>query len=346
MPHKKDQPWQKLFLSAPLVVMFLVALLFYPADNRPAIAFHQDLVEGNYPEIKSARVNLNDTDSVFRFVFSSLRDQVKVYPSENYYYFIFENGGKEIWGNLHLPPAEEIGQYLDFAYWIFEEDPGKSERFFSRYKRFDQLSGLTIQKVSNLGYQISFGEKSVFFELNNLSQQAPRVAVKKGEVFIERTFDESGHQFLLVYNPKSPHFMFVLDEERPLMPEGLKPLSDKLLIGEKSGFAFYQDGDRKILFAVNDGNVRKNNYYDGPFDQLADNFLPTGFSAKLELAYPYAKGRLDAYGRFTDAEHSRLALTPYHFYRNSEELSGIIKGCGDKDFYECLTHDFKEDSGS
>ncbi|MEK7640387.1 MAG: hypothetical protein AAB389_00110, partial [Patescibacteria group bacterium] len=265
-----------------------------------------------------------------------------------------KNRGREVWGNLHLPPSAEIGQHLDFAYWIFsagggsssggEEDPGKSPQIFSRYKRYDNLSGLTIQKLSSLGFLINFGGRSTLWELNNLSQTAPKSVIRKGEVFVERTFDESGHQFLLVYNPKTAHFMFVLDEDRLMLPEALAPSADNIFIGEKSGFAFYQDGNRKILFAISSDNVRKNNYYDGPFDQLADNFVPAGFLAKLEAVYPYSKGRLDSYGRFTDVEYSRLAVTPYYFYQNPVELSGIIKGCGDKDFYECLTHDFKEDS--
>ncbi len=338
------------------MVLFLVALLFYPKDSRPALAFHQDFIEGNYPEIREVSLDLNNTDEVFGFVFSSLRDQVRVYPSENYYYFVFKNRGQEVWGNLHLPPAAEVGRYLDFAYWIFssgggsasggEEDPGESVQVFSRYKRYDDLAGLTIQKLSPLGFQINFGGKSVFFELNNLSQAAPKSVIRKGEIFVERTLDESGQQFLLVYNPKLAHFMFVLDEERMMLPENLVSSSENILIGEKSGFAFYQDENRKILFAISADNVQKNNYYDGPFDQLADNFVPVGFSVKLEAAYPYSKGRLDSYGRFTDVEHSRLAVTPYYFYREPNELSGIIKGCGDKDFYDCLTHDFKEDSGS
>ncbi|TSC82926.1 MAG: hypothetical protein G01um101419_446 [Parcubacteria group bacterium Gr01-1014_19] len=345
MPRKKKFHWSFLAGVGILLVLF-GALFFYPEDQRPKIAFHQDLIEGDYPEIGETEVNLQNVDEVFGFVFSSLRDQVKVYPSENYYYFVFKNRGREVWGNLHLPPAAEVGRYLDFAYWIFEEDPGVGTQVFSRYKRYDNFSGLVIQRLSPLGFQIDFGGKPVFFELNNLSQAAPKSGINKGEIFVERTFDESGHQFLLVYNSELSHFMFVLDEDRLMLPEELIPSPGNILIGEKSGFAFYQDGNRKILFAISANNVRKNNYYDGPFDQLADNFVPAGFSAKLEAAYPYSRGRLDGYGRFTDVEHSRLAVTPYYFYEEPNELSGIIKGCGDKDFYDCLTHDFKEDSGS
>ena len=317
MSRKRKFPWG--FAAGILILLVLAGLLvFYPRDQRPKVAFHQDFIEGNYPEIGEAELDLNNTDEVFKFIFSSLRDQVKVYPSENYYYFVFKNRGREVWGNLHLPPSAEIGQYLDFAYWIFEEDPNKSEKLFSRYKQYDSLSGLTIQKFSPLGFQISFGGLVVFFELNNTPQAVPKSVIRSGEVFVERTFDESGHQFLLIYNSKLAHFMYVLDEDRLMMPEKLIPMDGEIFIGQKSGFAFYLDGNRKILFAVDSGNVGKNNYYDGPFDQLADNFTPVGFSSKLEAAYPYARGRLDAYGRFTDIQHSRIAVTPYYFYDKSD----------------------------
>jgi hypothetical protein len=46
-------------------------------------------------------------------------------------------------------------------------------------------------------------------------------------------------------------------------------------MGKRTGFAFYQDGlrHRKILVGVYEANYRLNTYFDGPFDQLPDNFI-------------------------------------------------------------------------
>ena len=48
-----------------------------------------------------------------------------------------------------------------------------------------------------------------------------------------------------------------------------------VLIGRRSGFAFFKDIalHRKLLVGVYAGNIDVNNYLDGPFDQLPDNFL-------------------------------------------------------------------------
>lgn len=347
MPRKKEPRWEHWFLSAPLVVIFLVALLFYPAGNRPAVAFHQDFIENNYPEIRDSIVDLENIDQVFSLVFSSLKDEARVYPTENYYYFVFRTQGKEIWGNIHFPPAEEIGDHLDFAYWTFESDSPDASKIFSKYKRYGFADGLSMVKISSLRHAVSYRGKTVVFSLNDLTQALPTgFKLNKNEVLAARIFDESGYQLLLIYDKTKRHFMFVLDESAR-MPENLMNVDVQLWIGEKSGFAFYRDGNRNILIGVQAENVNKNNYYDGPFDQLADNFVIDGeFSGYMQGAYPDIKGRIDKYGRFIDTDHSRLAITPYNFYYEPPELSAIIKKCGVKDFYNCITYDFKEASGS
>ncbi|MEK7640842.1 MAG: hypothetical protein AAB389_02500 [Patescibacteria group bacterium] len=90
MSRKKKFPWS-LLVGAVISLALIGLLVFYPKDQRPKIAFHQDLIEGSYPEIGEVEINLNNIDEVFQFVFSSLRDQIKVYPSENYYYFVLKH---------------------------------------------------------------------------------------------------------------------------------------------------------------------------------------------------------------------------------------------------------------
>lgn len=333
----------------PVIIALAAAgiLIFYPRDSKPFVAFHQDLIEGNYPEIQDSSVDLANVDQVFDLVFSSLKDEARVYPTENYYYFVFKVRGKEIWGNIHFPPAAEIGDYVDFAYWTFKNGPSKADQIFSRYKRYGKTDGVVMAKLAPLRFVITYKGRSVIFSLNDLAQFLPAgMKLKKGEVLAAHTFDESGYSFFLIYNKTKPHFMFVLDETIKL-PESLTTNDARVWIGEKSGFAFYQDNDRKILFAVNADNVQRNNYYDGPFDQLADNFVAgQALASYMQAAYPYAKGRIDQYGRFTDAEHSRLAITPYGFYSDTDGLSAIIRECGSQDFLSCITYDFKEASGS
>ncbi len=326
-------------------LLIAVAVLFYPRDARPYVAFHQDLIEGNYPKIQDSRIDLENVDRVFDLVFSALPAEARVYPTENYYYFIFQVRGQEVWGNIHFSPVAEIGDHVDFAYWSFEGDPAKASPIGAHYKRYGAADGLSISKLAPLRFAMSYRGKTVDFEFNDLAQSLPAgMKVRKNEAFAAHTFDESGYPFFLIYNIAKPHFIFVLDESRTL-PESLTTDDGDIWIGAKSGFAFYQDGDRKVLFGVLADNVRRNNYYDGPFDQLGDNFVSgSKLSAYMQAAYPNTKGEIDQYGRFTGADHSRLAITPYAFYNNPADLSAIIKRCGGKDLLSCITHDFKEDS--
>ncbi len=327
-------------------LLVLVTLLFSHRDARPRVTFHQDLIEGHYPEIRDSSVDLNDVNRVFGMVFSALRDEAKVYPTENYYYFVFSDRGRQIWGNIHFPPAEEIGDYLDFAYWAYGSDPKQPAGSDAHYQRYGSAEGVSIKRLAPLKYSVSYRGKSVIFSLNNVAQKSPEAfPLRRDEVVVEHTFDESGYKFFLIYNEAARHFLFALDESGGL-PENL-PTDDGIVwIGERSGFAFYQDGGRKILMAVNADNVARNNYFDGPFDQLSDNFVAgDSFSRYLREAYPYAKGRIDQYGRFTDAVHSRLAITPYRFYNNLSELPAIIKGCAGQELSRCITNDSKEAGG-
>ena len=107
---------------------------------------------------------------------------------------------------------------------------------------------------------------------------------------------------------------FGFSDEEELVPDELEHVQQDMLVGRRSGFAFFVDKahqDRKILAAILGANATVNNYYDGPFDQLADNYVDvTNISKYLELAAPSLQGRIDKYGYYTDREgSSRVAVS-------------------------------------
>jgi hypothetical protein len=83
----------------------------------------------------------------------------------------------------------------------------------------------------------------------------------------------------------------VLDETVPVADELLAfPGWDHILIGGRTSFAFFTDParDRKLLVGVFEPNAALNNYLDGPFDQLPDNFLKDDeLRRALLLAQPF-----------------------------------------------------------
>ena len=194
---------------------------------------------------------------------------------------------------------------------------------------FDASQGVKLEKIEPLVYRVSYGEKSVEFALNDLSQvRPPADALAPGEKFIGPVFDDSGIRFFLVYNSKLKIFLYILDETVKVGEE-LFPYqgTDHILVGKRTGFAYYRDHklDRKILIGVFDTNVRLNNYFDGPFDQLPDNFIEgeTLREAILEVE-PSLKGKIDRFGRAPDGE-VRFSIVPYLQYYELSELDAFHK---------------------
>src|SRR5262245_61042578 len=66
---------------------------------------------------------VNDPMAVFAFVLNSLSDRVKVYPTENYYYFTFVHGGAPYAGNIRIElgdgdkVAAHFVYYQDWSAW-------------------------------------------------------------------------------------------------------------------------------------------------------------------------------------------------------------------------------------
>jgi hypothetical protein len=73
------------------------------------------------------------------------------------------------------------------------------------------------------------------------------------------------------------------------------------------------------------GNTMLNNYFDGPFDQLPDNYVQgnTMLDAILEIE-PGMKGeKVDRYGADPTGEF-RYGITSYKYYRNVGDLKPIV----------------------
>ena len=83
-----------------------------------------------------------------------------------------------------------------------------------------------------------FSGKTVTFHLLELDQSPPATLdLAEDETFIQRTFDESGYQFYLLFNERANYFLWVLNEEQPV-PDVLDPRDEDLLVVRRSGFAF------------------------------------------------------------------------------------------------------------
>jgi hypothetical protein len=310
--------------------------------------FNQQVIEGVYGE----SLDLKNPDSVLERLFSYLPSSVTVYPTENYYYFQLYANGKTIWGNLRFDVHDRDQGKLHLGYFEYDEN-GKVQDYAGKTKMYGKEDGVTVTRRDAWHYAVKAFGKTVLFTLNNVGYAPPKYArLAPSEEYVGTIFDESGLKFFLLYNGEAHHLFYVLSEDS-FVPEQFLPLDESIskdvVLGRRTGMAFFNDNDhnRKILIAVNAHNAMRNNYYDGPFDQLPDNYVEqTHIADYLLKAYPALKGEIDQYGVFTKQEGARMAVTPYYTYTLEKDLS-FVDSCktstpSSAKFLACITPDFSQ----
>lgn len=313
------------------------------ANEPPKLNTHQSYIE---EVMRPASLDVKDPLAVFAFVLNSLPDRVKVYPTENYFYFTFNLNGQPYAGNIRLDASDRDQGKVQFGY--YEQTAGWRDDTTIMFRVLDASSGVRLEKLERFLYRLTYAGRSVLFELNDLSQvRPPASALAPRERFIGPIFDESGIRFLLVYNPTVKNFLYILDETAKVADDFFnRPRTDRIVVGKRSGFVFYRDRrlDRKILIGVYEENVRINNYFDGPFDQLPDNFIEGEAlrSAILEIE-PGLKGEIDRFGGSTDGE-IRYSISPYKLYKNIREFDPVDRCASRKHsseaaYYRCFILD-------
>jgi hypothetical protein len=272
---------------------------------------------------RSHRLAIDDPMAVFAYVLSSLPERVKVYPTENHYYFSFDLNGIRYAGNIKIDARLRAEGKVVFSY--YQDRPAWLKDAEGTALVLGPSNGVTVEKVEPLAYRVSYDKKSVVFALNDLSQvKPPAAALAPDDQFIGPVFDESGIRFFLVFNARLKLFHYILDETVKPADVFVPALvgDGRILIGTRTGFAVYRDQhrDRKILIGVYQDNVLANNYLDGPFDQMPDNFIEgDSFQQAILAVEPRLKGRINRYGSFAD--DTRFAVAPYMEYRSPKDLA-------------------------
>src|ERR1700676_1480135 len=311
----------KSWFAAAFLLGLVIAARAFAAEglDRPRIYTNEAFVED---ATRATTLPTSDLTAMLAFVLGSLPDSVKVYPTENYYYFFFYHNSTRYAGNIRLDASDRDEGKLHFAY--YEDLAEWKEQSPVQYQKLDKSHGVTVEKLERLVYRVSYGDKSVVFRLNDLSGVQPSEnIVGPDEKYIGPIFDESAIRFFLIFNKRLKIFHYLLDETIAVADQFVRARqTSRIVIGKRTGFAFYQDYrlNRKILIGVFEGNARVNNYFDGPFDQLPDNFIEgeTLREAILGVASNLA-GKIDRVGGAPDGS-GRYLIGPYLYYRTEEEL--------------------------
>jgi hypothetical protein len=305
----------------------------------PALSTNQAYV---MEATRATDLAIDDPMAVFGFVFGSLPERVTVYPTENHYYFSILHNGVRYAGNIKIDARSRDSGKVPFVYYA--DQPAWLGDTLDQEVMLDASRGVTVDKIAPLAYQLTYKDKSVVFALNDLSKvRPPQTAVAPDEQFIGPVFDESGVRFFLMFNAKLQLFLYLLDETVTPADAFVPAGGDgRIVIGKRTGFAFYRDGrrDRKILIGVHADNVLANNYFDGPFDQMPDNFIDgDSFRNALLAIAPSLKGEIDRFGSYADG--ARYVVSPYMQYRAPADLA-IFPRCATSQrnptasYYQCF----------
>ena len=318
----------------------LLATVLPAWAGGPVIHYNTDYVE----EMTAAPAfDIADKMAVLRAVLDGLPDTVKVYPTENYFYFNFHHQGIKYAGNLRFDIADRDAGTLHFTYFKDATDWQRDENGYSA--ELGAKDGVLLTRAGDLLYDVEFRGKTVRFALNDVgAAKPPASALRPNETYIGPVFDESAMRFFLVFDKHRKIFLYLLDETGPVPDQfDTSDISDRITIGIRTGFAFYDDrfARRKILVGVNQRNTSVNNYLDGPFDQLPDNFLKGDMLKDAILAAsPDQAGQIDRFGNSPDGE-TRYLIAPYLQYQDQNELAAIADCAAEKqppDYYSCFSH--------
>lgn len=325
-----------------------------PANNSFGLAGSSNgslLTNFEYIDGLNSDLNLFDSWTVLNYIFANLPDRVVVYPTENYFYFRFTAHGYNVKGSFSLFAKDRDTGHFGMGYIVYDENPALelgSERI-GNGAEYTDANGVFVKKISDFEYDVTVENKTVKFILNDVGLAPPHsFGLLPEEKYIGTTFDESGLNFFLLYNQKTNRVYWVLDEDVFVPEQFHQYLPEKKLIrGNRTDLVFFHDVEnkRKLLVGAKGENVLANNWYDGPFDQMPDNYVKTGKINYDDVvrAY-YATGRVDEYLGYTDNPGARIAVAPYTVYFSPDDFS-FIGNCmvADKNMpdlgekYACMT---------
>src|SRR5436190_22702737 len=145
--------------AATIIRSFLAGFAFLLAVSSaqaqtPALQTNQSYVE---ELARPTSANVGDLMSVFGYVMSKLPERVKVYPTENYYYFGFYHDGIRYAGNIRLDASTRDEGKVDFAY--FEDTSVWYEEAEVKHLLLDASHGVKVEKVEDLVYRITYKDK-------------------------------------------------------------------------------------------------------------------------------------------------------------------------------------------
>ncbi len=281
--------------------------------------------------------SLSQPLEVFRALFVEMPARISILPSENCLYFSFSDPSQtEYRGCLSIRLRPEEAGGLRFFYKRADHGDGQGHAEF-----LSADEGLCLMRLGQFWYSLELDGKKVDFDFQQLPLVKPsRSILRSSELYLGPAFDESGVQFSLLFDQETSCFLWILNDDFPTY-DTFASASCNLELGHRTKFAFLRDdrNRRRVLVGVSKTEVQANSYYDGPFDQLPDNYIATGeveLQKYIELNNPDRRGQIDEFGFFNLAPAYRVAIMPYHLYDQPSDLGPLaerFRSSSEDDFY-------------
>ena len=259
-------------------------------------------------------------------LFAEMAARISILPSENCLYSSFSDGSQTGYRgclSIRLRP-EEIGGLRFFDKRADHSDKQGHAELLSADE------GLRLVRLGQFSYSLELDCKRVDFDFQQLPLLKPsRSILRSSELYLGPAFDESGLHFSLLFDRETNCFLWILNDDFPTHDTFASGLGN-LEIGRRTRFAFLSDdrNRRRVLVGVSKAEAQANSYYDGPFDQLPDNYIATGevqLQKYIELNNPDRRGQIDEFGFFKLLPAYRVAIMPYHLYNQTSDLDPIAE---------------------
>lgn len=294
-------------------------------------------------------VEFSDADAVMDAVFTHLPREAHVYPTDGYYYFQATLRDREVSGNFRIIDDGEAGPSLAFAY--FDVD---NPRQYHAMQCGPDDQRVRVQREQDGVYCVEYsGERRVFRDASRpFRVQSDAIKLTDSEQFVSGVMDESGILFQLLFNTDSHTFYYLLTPHAEMAEHWIvleEATEYRVLLGQRSRFIILEDSDtdRWLLVGVSAAEVRRNTYFDGPFDQVPPDL---NLAPMLEKAYPYTTrgAGIDMHGSFRDREDTRVAVSPYQPYQTPAEMRKLIQMAYERsgtfdDVHRILCYESKRD---
>ena len=180
-----------------LVAAITMVAVVGVAQAQPSDVPRVQTIDGIVDEVmRTYTVDIKDIMAVLDLIFAGLPERVKVYPTENYFYFRFIHNGLQYAGNFRLDAIDRDEGKIQFGYYE-ELAPWKPDGMgIERYLVLNASHGVQVERIDPLVYRVTYKGKSVLFELNDLSQvKPPAGALKQKRISWDRSSISSAIRF-------------------------------------------------------------------------------------------------------------------------------------------------------